>query len=71
MSFTTKDSDNDKRGSNCVVSYAGGNADGWWYKGCSYIFLYHQYKNTYGIYLSGWKALSYTEMKIRPLNCKI
>ena len=29
MSFTTKDRGNDKWGSNCAVSYAGGNAGGW------------------------------------------
>ena len=71
MPFTTKDKDNDKWGSNCAVKNAVGNAGGWWYNACSNIFLNHQYKNNYGIYNSGWKALSFTEMKIRPINCKI
>ena len=69
MAFTTKDKDNDKWGSNCAVGDAGGNAGGWWYKACSNIFLNHQYKNYYGINLGGWKAFSFTEMKIRPVNC--
>ena len=71
MPFTTKDRDNDRWGSNCAVKDARGNAGGWWYKGCSNIFLNHQHKSTYGIFLGGWKALSFTEMKIRPINCKI
>ena len=71
MPFTTKDRDNDKWSSNCAVKDAGGNAGGWWYNACSHIFLNHQYKSTYGIYLSGWKALSFIEMKIRPINCII
>ena len=68
--FTTKDKDNDKWSRNCTVTDAGGNAGGWWYRSCSNIFLNHQYKNIHGMYLGGWKALSFTEMKIRPLNCK-
>ena len=71
MPFTTKDRDNDKWSSNCAVNDAGGNAGGWWYIACSYIHINHQYRNTYGIRISGsWKATSFTEMKIRPLNCK-
>ena len=66
MPFTTKDRDNDiwSRG-NCAVHNAGGNAGGWWYRACSFIFINHQYK-----YLAGWRSLSFTEMKIRPINCK-
>ena len=72
MPFTTKDRDNDNWNSNnCAVKVAGGNAGGWWYTACTHIFLNHQYKSRYGIYLSGWKALSFTEMKIRPISCKI
>ena len=74
MPFTTKDQDNDRWSSgNCAVNFAGGNAGGWWYSVCSQIFLNHQYKSRYaGLYLGGlWKILSFTEMKIRPINCKI
>ena len=67
MPFSTKDKDNDKWSNNCAVRDAGG----WWYNQCSHIFLNHQYKSTIGIYLGGWKALSFIEMKIRPINCKI
>ena len=71
MPFTTKDRDNDKWSKNCAVSGGGGNAGGWWYNSCSYIFLNHQYKSTHGIVISGsYSATSFTEMKIRPLNCK-
>ena len=72
MPFTTKDRDNDKWSSNnCAVNVAGGNASGWWYNQCSNIFLNHQYKHQNGIHSRGWKALSFIEMKIRPINCKI
>ena len=69
MPFTTKDKDNDNWRKNCAVHDAGGNAGGWWYNACSRIRLNHQYKNIYAIYLGGWKALSFTEMKIKPVNC--
>ena len=69
MPFTTKDRDNDKWDKNCAVDNVG-NAGGWWYNACSYIFLNNKPNNTFGMYLGGWKALSFTEMKIRPLNCK-
>ena len=70
--FTTKDRDNDNwSGGNCAVHEAGGNAGGWWYNRCSDLKPNHQYKSTYGIVYSGsYKATSFTEMKIRPLNCK-
>ena len=69
--FTTKDKDNDKWSKNCAVHDVGGNAGGWWYNRCSHVHLNHQYKSNYGIYLSGsWKALSFTEIKIKPLDCK-
>ena len=69
MPFTTKDKDNDKWSKNCAVNDAGGNAGGWWYKACSHIFVNHKYKSSTGIYLDGWKAFSFTEMKIKPVNC--
>ena len=72
MPFTTKDKDNDKRTKNCAKDMAGGNAGGWWYNACSEIHINHKIKNTYGIVISGsWKSLSFTEMKIRPINCKM
>ena len=69
MPFTTKDKDNDKWSNNCAVDTAGGNAGGWWYNACSHIYINHKYKSIYGIYLGVWKALSFTEMKIKPVNC--
>ena len=74
-SFTTKDKDNDtwKRG-NCAVTNAGGNAGGWWCLHCSHIFINHQYNASRGIFnrkSNSWHSLSFTEMKIRPSNCKI
>ena len=73
MPFTTKDQDNDRWSrDNCAVNFAGGNAGGWWYNACSQIYLNHQYKSRYGLYLSGlWKTLSFNEMKIRPIGCNI
>ena len=65
MPFTTKDRDNDNWSKNCTIHDAGGNAGGWWYNVCSSIFLNYQYKK-----LAVWKSLSFTEMKIRPINCK-
>ena len=72
MPFTTKDRDNDQWSSkNCAVNFADGNNGGWWYNYCSHILLNNKYKSTYGIAISKvWKATSFTEMKIRPLNCK-
>ena len=69
MPFTTKDRDNDKWNSNCAKDHIG--TGGWWYNACSGIYLNHKYKSNYGIYLNGWKALSFTEIKIRPINCII
>ena len=70
MPFTTKDKDNDKWSKNCVKEYMG-ISGGWWYNECSHLLINHQYKSTAGIYLGGWKALSFTEMKIRPVSCKV
>ena len=70
--FTTKDNDNDQSIYNCAVHNAGGDAGGWWYKVCSYMFLNHQYRNQYGIVLNGkWNQLSFVEIKIRPIECKV
>lgn len=70
--FTTKDRDNDNWSKNCAISSAGSNAGGWWYNACTNIFLNHQYKSSYGMVIDkSWNALSFTEMKIRPLNCKM
>ena len=71
MPFTTKDRDNDKWSDNCAVRHAGSDAGGWWYNICSHININHQYNNTNGMQISTkWNQLSFTEMKIRPLNCK-
>ena len=72
MPFSTRDRENDVHDTlHCAVNYAD-NAGGWWYAACSYILLNHEYKNRHGMYIDrSWKALSFTEMKIRPINCKI
>ena len=44
MKFTTKDRDNDHARVNCAVNGIGNNAGGWWYNGCSWIHINHQYK---------------------------
>ena len=68
--FTTKDKDNDNWSKNCAVDNIG-SAGGWWYNSCSNIFLNHQYKSIYGIVINDrFNALSFTDIKIRPLNCK-
>ena len=69
MKFTARDRDNDKWSShNCAVHNVG-NAGGWWYNTCSYIFPNHQYNNIYSVYLNGqWHSLPFIEIKIRPLN---
>ena len=73
MKFTTRDRDNDLHsGSNCAVHQHGGNAGGWWYRGCSTIHPNHQYRNTNNILLNGkWHPLAFIEIKIRPKNCII
>ena len=71
MPFTTKDRDNDQSSNNCAAQFGYGNNGGWWYNSCSYIILNNKYKNIHGIAINkSWKATSFTEMKIRPLNCK-
>ena len=70
--FTTKDKDNDNWSRNCAVNIAGNNAGGWWYHACSHMFINNRYKSYNGINFNGtWKSLSFTEMKIRPINCKL
>ena len=72
--FTAKDNDNNKhgKGRNCAVSYVDGNAGGWWYRYCSFMYPNHRYQNRYGIYLNGkCISLSFVEIKIRPINCNI
>ena len=72
MKFTTKDRDNDERGSaNCALNGIHGyNAGGWWYKNCAHIHLNHQYNHTESIYLNRkWHPLPFIEMKIKPYNC--
>ena len=70
-SFTTKDRDNDVYFKNCAV-HAVGNAGGWWHHKCGGFNVNHEYKHSYGIHFNGqWKALSFTQMKIRPVNCII
>ena len=70
MRFTTRDRDNDKWSLNCAVDNVG-NAGGWWYNGCTYFYLNHQYNYRYGVILNGvWHHLPFVEAKIRPVNCK-
>jgi len=69
MKFTTRDRDNDNYHLNCALNRVG-IAGGWWYNDCSFIFLNHQYKNRYAIFLNGKHLpLSFIEIKMRPLNC--
>ena len=67
MPFTTKDKDNDKSPENCAKDQVG-KAGGWWYNACSHIRLNHEF-NKHG--LDRLNSLSSTEMKIRPITCKI
>ena len=72
MKFTTKDNDNDNRGSNCAQEYTGA----WWYNNCYSSNLNGRYyirKNTTrGITWYYWKrnydSLKFTEMKTRRNN---
>ena len=71
MKFTTKDRDNDLSSRNCAIdARTGRDSGGWWYRDCSSIQVNHQY-TAIQIYLNGitHKNISFTEMKIRPLNC--
>ena len=71
MAFTTKDRDDDKRSSNCAVSYTGA----WWYNDCYYSNLNGQYlgeKNDYQgarwYHFRRSISLKFTEMKLRPFS---
>ena len=60
MAFTTKDRDNDKKSSNCAVTYRGA----WWYSSCYGSNLNSNYGgNTY--YTWYWDLLG-SEMKLKP-----
>ena len=60
MSFTTKDRDNDKYGSNCAEI----RRRAWWYKSCVYSDLKSNYgDNSYTWY---WSNLKGSEMKLKP-----
>ena len=72
MPFTTKDKDNDKSNVNCAVTHGGGDAGGWWYNSCTLMFTNNQHNSSFGVYLGHkWNMLSFTEMKVRPINCAI
>ena len=68
MKFSTKDSDNDKHGSNCAAS----NKGGWWYNRCHYANLNGLYvykgvgwENVIWYTFNGLKCLQKSEMKVR------
>ena len=61
MKFSTPDNDNDRTSSNCASS----GKDGWWYNGCTHIYINRQQPSIYN-----FNVLA-TEMKIRPRNCVI
>ena len=75
MNFTTKDSDNDLKSSNCAGKDTTQPYGGWWHKSCWSVNPNNYYKhNKYGIFLNDkWdpKPPSFIEMKIRPHNCNI
>ena len=75
MYFTTKDSDNDRWRKNCALRDSAYPNGGWWYIDCWHFNPNNSPKlDEYGIYLNDqWehKQPSFTEMKIRPNNCKV
>ena len=77
MYFTTKDSDNDKSGSNCALLSSPTKPNGgWWYNNCWNINLNNYYdhpERNDGTFLNNqWiKQPPFTEIKIRPHNCNI
>ena len=74
MYFTTKDSDNDKHGSNNCAVIANKRNGGWWHNTCWHINpnVFHNHDPDYGVSLnSKWHTLPFIEVKIRPYNCNI
>ena len=72
MNFTTKDSDNDIWPRNCAIDHFGANhpAGGWWYSNCQSVNPNQQYKLNDGVRLgSRWYTITFSEIKIRSLNC--
>lgn len=73
MMFSTKDSDNDKWGSNCAASYG----NGWWFNACHHSNLngiYHK-KLTHTaagmtwlhwVNTNSWETLKSSKMMIKP-----
>ena len=64
--FTTYDSDNDNWSLNCALYHLQGNGGGWWYSGCSHIFLTHPRPS---IHYPDRDYLDFVEMKVRPKRC--
>jgi len=68
--FSTRDQDNDRRGSSCAVDYKGA----WWYHSCYQSNLNGEYGQHVfrGVIWADWLgndySLRFTEMKIRPFN---
>ena len=76
MYFTTKDNDNDNRGSgNCALAYGPEQPiGGWWYKNCwgGGTAPNTIYNHRYGMSINGkWHTLPFIEMKVRPHSCNI
>ena len=74
--FSTYDRDNDAwNDGNCADDGHGDESGGWWHWRCNHINLNYNYNHTgvWGfMYLAGnWYDPKFTEMKIRPVNCKI
>lgn len=73
MKFSTKDNDNDKRGSNCAATYG----NGWWFKNCHHsnlngIYFKKQTSTNTGLtwyyWENGykWESLKSSKMMIKP-----
>ena len=77
MYFTTKDSDNDQRGSNCALLLGPTKpTGGWWYNSCWHINPNNYYSKTSYVILFlndiwDYTPPRFTEIKIRPHNCNI
>ena len=66
MRFSTQDNDNDKSGGNCAVDYR----SGWWYNNCALLNMNHQPPLISAAGPNSNRAVLFTEMKIRPKDCK-